>query len=124
MQTYASIADVRSAADENGGLLKVNLGQLREALDFKRLGVRVLSQIADALDDRGLGYFPEWVLDANETPRYGDEVRVFVKKSPIGELVSAVLNPTDDGDERLTETAGSSAATTLSEIRQLLDRAV
>jgi len=95
MATYSSIDDIRHAAEENGGLLQTSLGELRESLDFKRLGSRVLTQIADALTAEGLGYFPESVLNNNNpSPRYGDEVRVFVKNSPAGELIGAILSPT------------------------------
>lgn len=102
-------------------VLAVSLGELREALGHNRLGVRALEQIATSLAGEGLGYFPEWVLtDQNQAPRYGDVVRVFRKGTGLGEVVTAVLEPTDRGDERLKEIADGDAVEILSMIRLLL----
>lgn len=38
----------------------------------------------------------------------------------MGDIVSAVLDPTNRGDERLREGAGGEAAETLKQIRELL----
>ncbi len=121
MSTYTGMSEVGDAVDENGGLLAVSLGELREALGYNRLGVRVLGQIATSLAGEGLGYFPEWVLtDQNPAPRYGDVVRVFRKGTGVAEVVTAVLEPTDRGDERLKEIAGADAVEILNKIRLLL----
>lgn len=122
-QKYKSMKDVAAATKENGHLMPVTLGDLREALGYNRLGVRVLGEIAQKLSSDGLGYFPSSVLDDNEVPRFDHEVRVFTKRSPLGELVQAVLDPTNKGDERLRESAASDASTAvsaLSDIRKIL----
>lgn len=63
---YKNMKDVAAAVEENGNLTTASLLELREALDFKRLGVGVLSTIERELDSEGLGYFPEWVLDGDQ----------------------------------------------------------
>ncbi|MFF0909731.1 hypothetical protein ACFWZW_03460 [Microbacterium enclense] len=121
MTKYNSMKDVASAVDENGDLLPVSLGELREALGYNRLGVRVLNEIAAKLAGEGLGFFPLDVLsEQNDAPRYGDVVRVFKKGTALGQVVTSVLEPTVAGDERLKEIAGSDAANILKEIRALL----
>lgn len=122
MSTYNNMKDVAAAVSENGNLMRATLGDLREALGYTRLGVRVLGYIADGLDGEGLGYFPQWVLDGeiNQAPRYGDVVRVFKKGTAVGDVIMAVLEPTNAGDERLREYAGSDAAETLKRLRALL----
>lgn len=122
MTKYSDMKDVATAVEENGNLLTVTLLELRTALGYNRLGVRVLGFIADGLDGEGLGYFPEWVLDGdqNGAPRAGDVVRVFKKSTSVGEVISAVLEPTNRGDERLREVAGGEGAETLKRIRELL----
>lgn len=119
---YDSMKDVAQATEENGDLLPVSLLDLRQALDYDRLGVRVLRWIADGLDGEGLGYFPQWVLDGeqNETPRAHDIVRVYRKGTPLGKVIDAVLNPTNRGDEMLRQSGGGDAASTLDRIRELL----
>ena len=126
MVSYKSMKDVAEAAKENGDLMPVTLGDLRESLGYNRLGVRVLAEISQKLANAGLGYFPRAVLDDNEVPRFDHALRVFTKRSSLGELVQAVLDPTDSGDERLREAAtsgASSAVAALDQIREILDMA-
>jgi len=120
MTKYKDMKDVAAAVKENGDLSPVSLGALREALGYNRLGVRVLAEIGSALADEGLGYFPAWVLENNEVPRYGDVVRVYSKNSPVGTLIDAVQEPTEPGDERLREVARGESAEKLERIRQIL----
>ncbi len=47
----------------------VTLQQLREALGYKKLGPRVLSDVSQKLAGQGLGYFPRYVIDDNDLPR-------------------------------------------------------
>jgi hypothetical protein len=124
MSTYSGMKDVADATRENGDLMEVTLGDLREALGYGRLGVRVLLEIGRELNEVGLGYFPADVLHANGIPRYGDTLRVYTRSSPLAALVEAVTDPTDTGDEKLREAAssgGSTALATLTRIRELLD---
>lgn len=119
---YANMQDVAQAAEENGDLLAVSLLDLRQALGYDRLGVRVLRWIADGLDGEGLGFFPQWVLDGevNNAPRAHDVVRVYRKGTPLGKVIDAVLDPTNRGDELLRQSGSGDAASTLERIRELL----
>jgi hypothetical protein len=126
VQKYMNMKDVAAATEENGDLLALTLLNLRMALGYERLGVRVLGSIASSLEGEGLGYFPEWVLDgeANTAPRAGDVVRVFKKGSPVGKVISAVLEPSNVGDNLLRENLGGDSAATLGKIRELLSTPV
>ncbi|QNE22421.1 hypothetical protein F1D05_36640 [Kribbella qitaiheensis] len=121
-KTYADMKAVAKATEENGNLITATLLELREALGYNRLGVRVLGYIADGLDGEGLGYFPQWVLDSdsNEAPRSENVIRVFKKGTAVGNAISAVLEPTNKGDELLRESAGGDAAETLKRVRELV----
>lgn len=100
----------------------VTLQQLREALDYKKLGPRVLNDVSQKLAGQGLGYFPRHVIDDNDLPRAWEEVRIYLKDSPVGKTIQAVLEPTETGDRYLLEASGSdnSAAEVLDGIRALL----
>jgi hypothetical protein len=81
---------------EEGGLMKVNLGDLRKELGYNRLGKWVLEEIASKLEGEGLGYFPRDVLDArcNTEPRQWDEVWIYVRDdSTRARVLDAVLTP-------------------------------
>lgn len=56
---------------------------------YGRLGDRVLSHLARELENQGLGYYPAPVLDDNPTPRQHETVRINIKSSKIGEMVSS-----------------------------------
>lgn len=101
----------------------VNLLRLREIFGYKRLGNRVLVDISKELSDRGLGYFPTEILDANDQPRQWEELRIFRKQSPVGKLVTAVLAPSQENDVFLKEASTNdetNAAAVLDQIRTLL----
>lgn len=120
MQTYKSMDDIKSAAEAQGGLIVASLLELREAMGYGRLGERVLSHIARELENQGLGYYPAHVLEDNPTPRQHEMVRIYIKSSKLGEMVSSVLSPSEHGDELLRERALDENAGMVAEIRTIL----
>lgn len=93
---------------EEGGLTIATLKELREALGYGRLGKWVLGEIAEALDQEQLGYFPIGMLmpETNPEPRQWDEVWVYRKdSSPLARVLEAALNPGRAEDVRATLTA-------------------
>jgi len=104
-------------------LVVVTLQELREALNYKKLGPRVLAEVAQKLSGQGLGFFPTAVILQNELPRGWDTVRIYQKDSTIGRLIQAVLEPTESGDTYLlevTEEGDTSAAELLDQIRTII----
>jgi hypothetical protein len=108
---------------ESESIQVVTLLRLREIFGYKRLGNRVLVDISKELTNRGLGYFPREILDANDQPRQWEELRIFRKQSPVGKLVTAVLEPSHENDLFLKEASTNdetNAAAVLDQIRTLL----
>ncbi|MBY6540036.1 hypothetical protein HQ325_15275 [Rhodococcus sp. BP-349] len=85
-----------SRVAENDGLLKVELGQLRNSLGYTRLGRYVLAEIAESLANEDIGYFPAWLLDPdfNTEPRQSQEVWLYQRDGGrVSAVLDAVLNP-------------------------------
>lgn len=85
-----------------GGLIEVSLGDLRQELGYKKLGKWVLVEVAEALGNNKLGYFPEGVLDPqhNTAPRQVQTVWIYENEGgPLAKVVDAVLHP-DQHDVR------------------------
>ncbi|MEO3892382.1 hypothetical protein [Nonomuraea sp. B5E05] len=85
-----------------GGLIEVNLGDLREELGYKKLGKWVLIEVAEALGRDQLGYFPEDVLDPqhNTVPRQSQTVWIYENDDGArAQVINAVLHP-DQRDVR------------------------
>lgn len=122
MAKFEKIEQVAEVAHDQG-LVVVSLLDLREALGYKKLGVRVLDDIVQALRGQGLGYFPREVLEDNEAPRQWDEVRVFDISSNLGKVVKAIQEPSEKTDRFLLEISEDrdDAAAILDRIRTLLD---
>lgn len=121
---FEDVQELRELLEESDGLEVVTLQELRESIGYRKLGPLVLNSVAEKLVGQGIGYFPEWVIDANDMPRGRQEVRVFLKDSQLGRIVQSVLEPTDTGDRRLLELVGegdSSAADKLEQIRTILE---
>ncbi len=121
MAEFESIEDLRNHLLEEQ-IMVVSLQELREALDYKKLGPRVLVEVAQKLSGQGLGYFPRDTIDNNVEPRAWEEVRVYLKDSALGKVVQSVLDPTESGDTYLLELADgdNSAAEMLDAIRKVL----
>lgn len=120
MSEYMQIEELAEAAGDNG-VAVVTLGNLREMLDYGRLGVRVLGAISQALRGEGLGYYPPETLDNNAVPRQTQELRVYKVGSPVAQLIEAVLYPNEDGDEFIMNaTEGATSATIIDQIRTLI----
>lgn len=83
----------------------------------------MLNTVSEKLVGQGIGYFPEWAIDAKDLPRGPQEVRVFLKDSPLGRIVLSVLEPTETGGQRLLDLVeeGSPAADKLEQIRAILE---
>ena len=120
MTQYKNMIEVKTAVEDSGNVLASTLEELRDALNYTRLGVRVLGEISKALRGEGLGYYPTAVLDDNPYPRFGEQIRVYKRGSAVGEAIEAVLHPSNAGDELLRETAGSQSAETLAQIKALV----
>ncbi|MFE7128934.1 hypothetical protein [Streptomyces sp. NPDC057617] len=103
-----------------GGLLKTNLGTLRQELGYKKLGRYILEEIAEELGKLGLGYFPRDVLDprCNTEPRQGNEVWVYERdNSTRARVLDAVLYPEQTNVRSVLDglTAGNLSALTAEE---------
>jgi len=112
---YESFADFGENIDDAGGILLTTMGVLRDVYGADKLGVHIRRAIKDQLKSHGIGTLPE------ELPTYQHEaVRLFRLGSPIEAVISAVLHPSENGDETLRRTAGSYAQEVLNKIRQLV----
>ncbi|MFE2352725.1 hypothetical protein [Streptomyces parvulus] len=92
----ADLQETAGACEDEGGLMQDNLGCLRNALGFDRLGKHVLSSIARELEAVGLGYFPLAVLDprCNTEPRKEQQVWVYTRDgAERARVLDAVLRP-------------------------------
>ncbi len=122
MAEYEDERELESLVEEDR-LVIATLGDLREMLNYKKLGSRVLEEIAASLRARGLGYFPQAVLDYNPAPRQGDAIRIYGKGSAVGKLIDAVLEPSEKNDTYLLEASSAEdaqAAQILDQIRTLV----
>lgn len=87
---------VAMRCQEFGGLLKIDLGELRQELGFSRLGRQVLDEISSTLRSVRLGFFPDWVLDSsvNLEPRQHQEIWLYLSDGgSISQVISAIQDP-------------------------------
>ncbi|MCD5422683.1 hypothetical protein LRS71_24545 [Rhodococcus pyridinivorans] len=112
--------DLRKAVDDSNGPLKVEMRVLKRIDGAGRLGSSVLSTMSAALANNGIGHLPP------ELPSSQDEdVRLYLISSPLGDVITAVLNPTDQRDVTLRNIIGATgtgahAVEQLRQIRQIL----
>jgi len=112
MSTYEELA---ADVDGSDGLLLTNMKVLRDAHNAGKLGVNVRDAISNRLRSRGIGHVPAPLPSYQE-----EEVRLYRLGSEIGKVIEAVLDPSEAGDQRLRQTAGSEAADILARVRELV----
>lgn len=83
--TGTSWDELRKAVEDNGGVLRVYMADLRELQNAGRLGVNVRNDISRRLAGVGLGHLPA------ELPSYQEnEVVLFQLGTPAADVIEAV----------------------------------
>lgn len=90
-------AKIHEQVQASGGIVKINLGELRDELGHARIGKKVLESMATHLTESGLGFFPGWTMDpeSNPEPRQWQELWVYERD---GSARSAVCDAFSDPD--------------------------
>lgn len=114
MGSFKSFEELAERVDDEGGLLRVQMVELRDVVGWSRLREGTLSQIEDQLRQHGL-----WCFPALSTERHA-EVRVYRDGTPLAKLVKAVATPSTRGDELLREAANRDADQIVAQIRKLV----
>ena len=111
------MAKLREEIEGKGGIARLRMSKIRDAAGWDRLGVNVVKDIASKMRRGGLATLP--AMDALPYTQYA-MVRVYVTEGRVGEVISAVLEPSDDGDKLLREIGGDDASDVLKAVRELV----
>ena len=99
------------------------MGNLRDAVGMKKLGIHVAAEIETKLRGQGLGHYPlELPLNQDES------VRLYVLGSQVDELITAVLDVSPEKDVLLQQRSGGDASaraeSILAQVKDLIDGSV
>ena len=111
----AGFDELRKDVEANENVMTVRMDELRNEAGQRRLGRHVASDISNQLRRRGLHHTPtELPVDATR------EVRLYVLGTPVAEVIEAVLEPGEEGDQKLRALAGGESGEILQRIRALV----
>lgn len=97
--------EIKTKVESNGNVLSITMEELRLAHGAGKLGVNVRSEISSALLGTGLGHVPI------ELPTYSHEfVRLYKLGTPVGQMITNVLTPGQQNDEKLVAQFGGAVA--------------
>ena len=109
---------IKQDVEKNGNVLTVTMEMLREAMGVGKLGIHVRADISKNLAGMGLGHVPQ------ELPSYHHEqVRLYKRGTPIGELIETILTPGQQNDAKLAQqfsSEGVDQAAIIAKIRELV----
>jgi hypothetical protein len=92
--TGTSWDDLRKAVEDNGGVLRIYMLDLKELQNSRRLGINVRTDISRRLAGLGLGHLPD------ELPSYQEnELVLFQLGTPAADVVEAVRGDNFAGAE-------------------------
>jgi len=107
---------LKDAVQLNAGVYLTRMDVLRDLKQAGRLGNHVREDISRTLASNGMGHLPD------KLPAYQEElVLIYGLGGPIGDLVRAVLHPSEEGAEALRNLNPNGAASKLKRIGELLD---
>jgi hypothetical protein len=111
---------LRAEIESEGGIKVLPAWRIRDAAGWAKLGVNVIVDIANQLQEHDLGTLP--VGRPLPTNQYA-EVRIYSKASQLGKVVDAVISPSAKGDQMLREIASddaNDAIAVLDRVRQIV----
>ncbi len=96
---------IQEEINKHDGIRTFSMGRLRKAAGYAQLGVHVRAEIAETLEEMGLGHIPE------ELPKYQEcLIRLYDKEvADLGELFSMLSIPSRSTDAKLRKIYESSA---------------
>ncbi len=112
---YESLEEIKEAVVGHGGVLTLDMAQLRDAYGADRLGSHVREGIKAKLKKLGLAHRPRRLPNYQE-----DAVRLYVRKSPVGDLLKAAFRPGESSDKILRRLANGEAERKLRQMTELL----
>jgi hypothetical protein len=111
------MAKLREEIEAKGGIEVLPMWRIRDAAGWDRLGVNVVKDIASKMRRGGLATLP--AMDVLPCTQHA-LVRVYVREGRLGKVISAVLEPSYDGDKLLREIGGDDASDVLEAVRELV----
>ena len=110
--------DIKDNVEKNGNVHTFTMEVLRNAHGAAKLGVNVRAEISQTLAGIGLGHVPV------DLPSYQHEqVRLYKRGTPVGQLVESVLLPGEQNDKSLADrfgAVGPDYAVMVQKIRELV----
>src|SRR4051794_40487060 len=104
--------EIRERVSDQGGVMTISMGELRDAHGAGKLGIHVRTNISKELRRRGLNHAPEDLrVYQHET------VRVWLMGSPAGDLIEAVNSISPESDQAIRDAVESNAADVLDRVR-------
>lgn len=93
---FANWDELRTTVEQKGNILTVNMDDLKNLQNVKKLGKNVCKDISESLKREGIFHVPE------ELPTHKDDkVRLYRKDTKIGKLIESVIVPGKKNDEYL-----------------------
>jgi hypothetical protein len=109
---------VKEQVEKNENVRTFTMEVLRDAHGAGKLGVNVRAEISQTLAGIGLGHVPQ------DLPSYQHEqVRLFKRGTPVGQLIESVLSPGEQNDKSLAGRFGAQGpdyAAIVEKIRELV----
>jgi hypothetical protein len=109
---------IKEDVEKNGNVLTVTMEILRDAIGAGKLGIYVRQDISKTLAGMGLGHIPS-AIPSNQH----EQVRLYKRGTPIGDLIETVLAPGQQNDSKLSQQFGTGAvdyAAIIAQIRELV----
>ena len=96
-----NLASLRRKIESKGGVLTLEMGELRKMFGAQRLGANIRAAMSNTLKEAGIGHYPT-LLPNNQHSL----VRFYLLSTPLPEVVKAVNTPGPEGDRILVEALG------------------
>jgi hypothetical protein len=115
MSVISTYPELSAELDRRTGVMTVEMALLRDVHGAGKLGVNVVANISEALDNLRVSHWPEQ-LPLNQW----EKVRLYKRGSAVGDLIAAVSALDERNDDVLRKIADDDSRNILRRVRELL----
>lgn len=114
-KTLKTYADLLQAVTGRGGVMYVDMMELRDIHGAGKLGIHVTQNISDKLMGMGLGHFPQQLPQ-----QQSERVRIYLRGSAVGKVIDAALTMETGSNRLLRSVANNADSEILKKIKELV----
>ena len=113
----SGMPDLVAKVNDNGGVVVLQMREIRDAYGAQKLGSKVVRDIEKAITAQGLAYYPTPSIPGNQN----EWLTLYLPDGPAAKLINAVLSPSEESIEIIRDALSGADKAALKEIKVIIE---